>query len=93
MSAVSKKTISLPASQADYIDAKVASGEYASASEVVREGLRSLQARDAVVEKWLRDEVVPAALQHQANPERAVDGKTGFAMLRKRIADRRKAVS
>jgi putative addiction module CopG family antidote len=39
------------------IKPKVASGEYASESEVVRDGLRTLQARDAALEKWLHDEV------------------------------------
>src|SRR3977135_1488839 len=54
-----KRTFSLPAEQADYIDALVASGTYASASEVVRAGLRALQERDAAVERWLREGVVP----------------------------------
>lgn len=42
-----KLTISLPAEQASYIDALVASGAYATASEVVRAGLRALKERDA----------------------------------------------
>jgi putative addiction module CopG family antidote len=33
-----ERTFSLPAEQADYIDSQVASGAYASASEVVRAG-------------------------------------------------------
>lgn len=36
MPKIDKRTISLPTEQADYIDAKVRTGEYASASEVVR---------------------------------------------------------
>ncbi len=40
MSSPSKRTFSLPAVQARYIDRKVKSGAYASASEVVRAGLR-----------------------------------------------------
>ena len=46
MAAVQKRTISLPVEQASYIDAQVAKGAYASASEVVRAGLRALQDRD-----------------------------------------------
>jgi antitoxin ParD1/3/4 len=41
------------------VEAKVASGEYASDSEVVQDGLRALMARDRVVERWLSDVVVP----------------------------------
>lgn len=81
MAATSKRTISLPIETADYIDAKVASGEYASASEVVRDGLRILQERERVLEKWLREQVVPAAIEHESHPERAISG----AELRKRM--------
>jgi antitoxin ParD1/3/4 len=59
MAKVSKRTFSLPAEQAAFIDAKVDSGAYASGSEVIRAGLRALQAHDAAFERWLREEVVP----------------------------------
>ncbi len=59
MAAVEKRTVSLPSEQATYIDAQVAKGIYASASEVVRAGLRALQEGDATVERWLRAEVAP----------------------------------
>src|ERR1700730_18095565 len=39
---------------------RVAWAEYASESEVVRDGLRARQARDRAVEYWLREEAVPA---------------------------------
>ena len=44
---------------AQMVKDKVASGEYATESEVIRDGLRTLAARDAAVEKWLIEEVVP----------------------------------
>src|SRR4029077_15342272 len=53
MAAAAKRTFSLPAEHTKFIDAKVASGDYASGSEVVRAGLRALQERDAAVERWL----------------------------------------
>ncbi len=59
MSTVEKRTVSLPAEHAAFIDAKVASGAYASTSEVVRAGLRALRERDDAVERWLREEVAP----------------------------------
>ena len=34
--------------------------DYASESEVIREGLRALAARDRALEAWLRDTVAPA---------------------------------
>jgi antitoxin ParD1/3/4 len=52
-------SITLPLDMAQMVKAKVSSGEYATESEVIRDGLRTLAARDAAVERWLRDEVVP----------------------------------
>jgi|GEM_PF-2499068 len=59
MSATEKRTVSLSAEQAAYIDSLVASGAYATASEVVRAGVRALQDRDTAVDRWLREAVVP----------------------------------
>ena len=50
-------SITLPHEMAAMVRAKVASGEYATESEVIRDGLRALLARDAAVESWLRGEV------------------------------------
>jgi antitoxin ParD1/3/4 len=72
MASVEKRTVSLPAEQASYIDGLVASGSYATASEVVRAGLRALQERDAAVERWLREEVVEGHAEHLADPSKGV---------------------
>jgi antitoxin ParD1/3/4 len=48
------RNISLPPELEAYIDAKVASGEYAHASEVVRDGLRLLMQEEAEKLEWLR---------------------------------------
>jgi antitoxin ParD1/3/4 len=72
MASAEKRTISLPREQASYIDTLVARGNYASASEVVRAGLRALQEREAAVERWLREEVAPAYDAMQADPSRAI---------------------
>jgi antitoxin ParD1/3/4 len=77
-----KRAFSLSAEQAGYIDAQVASGAYAMASEVVRAGLHALQERDAVVERGLREEVVPAAAAMDADPSRAIPAEEVFAELR-----------
>ena len=65
-------SITLPIEMAKMVKDKVASGEYATESEVIRDGLRTLAARDAAVERWLRDEVAPAYDAHKANPSNAV---------------------
>ncbi|KAA0080890.1 type II toxin-antitoxin system ParD family antitoxin [Paraburkholderia sp. T12-10] len=65
-------SITLPKEMAELVRAKVASGEYASESEVIRDGLRSLAARDRAIESWLRDEVVPAAAALEADPSRGL---------------------
>ena len=51
------KNISLPEDLEQYIDAKVASGEYMHASEVVRDGLRLLMREEAEKLEWLRREI------------------------------------
>jgi len=65
-------SITLPNEMANIIKAKVADGEYATESEVIRDGLRALMARDRAVENWLQQEVCPAFDALKANPERAI---------------------
>ena len=57
---------------ADVVKAKVATGEYETESEVIRDGLRVLIARDRAVESWLIEQVVPAYDALKADPCRAV---------------------
>lgn len=64
-------SVTLPIEMAAQVRAKVASGEYASESEVIREGLRALQARDKAMEAWLHKEIAPALDKHRADPSRA----------------------
>ncbi len=65
-------SITLPNEMAEAVRAKVAGGEYATESEVIRDGLRVLLARDQVVENWLRKDVAAAYDALKANPSRAV---------------------
>ena len=62
-------SITLPIEMAEMVKAKVASGEYASESEVIRDGLRTLIARDAAIEKWLVEEVVPTMREIEEHHE------------------------
>ena len=90
MPAVAKRTISLPPAQANYIDALVETGTYASVSEVVRAGLRALQERDSAMERWLRDAVVPVYDAMEADPGRGIRAEDTLAALRAHHAARSK---
>jgi len=65
-------SITLPNEMANVVKTKVAGGEYATESEVIRDGLRALMARDRAVENWLHQEVGPAYDALKADPRRAV---------------------
>lgn len=79
-------SITLPNEMADAVKAKVAGGEYATESEVIREGLRTLMARDRAIEKWLREQVVPAAAAIEADPASTLTA----AQMRMHLADKRR---
>jgi putative addiction module CopG family antidote len=74
-------SITLPNEMADAVKSKVAAGEYATESEVIRDGLRALLARDRAVESWLHEQVGPAYDALKANPSRAVSTADVRAML------------
>ncbi|QXF12346.1 type II toxin-antitoxin system ParD family antitoxin [Sphingopyxis terrae] len=88
---IEKRTFSLPSDQMSFIDAKVQAGDYASASEVVRAGLRALKERDAAVERWLLEEVAPVYDAMKADPSRGVSIDSAFGDVRARHAERVKA--
>lgn len=90
MPATEKRTVSLPVQQGQYIDKLVDTGAYASASEVVRAGLRALEERDAIVENWLRTDVLDTYRELQTDPSRAIPAETVFAGLRDRLAQHRR---
>jgi len=51
--------ITIPGDMAERIRAKVASGAYASESEVIGESLLALEAQEADIERWLKETVAP----------------------------------
>ena len=75
-------SITLPNEMANVVKAKVQTGEYATESEVIRDGLRALMARDKAVENWLQAQVGTAYDALKADPSRAVD----VAQVRDRLA-------
>ncbi len=72
MRSTKQLSITLPNDMAEAVKAKVAGGEYATESEVIREGLRSLLARDRAVEHWLHTEVAAAYDELKADPSSAL---------------------
>lgn len=88
MTQIEKRTVSLPPEQAAFIDRLVASGHFASVSEVVHAGLQALQERDAAVDRWLRDEVAPVYDAMQADQGRALGIDTVFDDIRGRHKER-----
>lgn len=65
-------SITLPNEMAEIIKSKIATGEYATESEVIRDGLRALMLRDRAVESWLKQEVGSAYDALKADPSRAI---------------------
>ncbi len=74
-------SITLPNDMAETVKSKVAAGEYASESEVIRDGLRALIARDRAVDAWLQQHVAPAYDALKADPSRAVTAEKVRARL------------
>ena len=72
MRTTQQMSITLPNEMADAIRTKVRAGEYATESEVIREGLRALLNRDRAIESWLQTQVVEAYDALKADPSRAV---------------------
>jgi antitoxin ParD1/3/4 len=81
-------SITLPHDMAQMVKDKVASGTYASESEVIRDGLRALQARDAVIDRWLREEVVPVFDRVVRGDEKLIDAQDVFSGLESRYRAR-----
>ncbi|XVJ46248.1 type II toxin-antitoxin system ParD family antitoxin [Pseudomonas sp. UBT] len=75
MRSTQQMSITLPLEMAALVKAKVAAGEYATESEVIRDGLRVLLARDRAMEDWLRDQVIPAAAALTADPGGALSAE------------------
>lgn len=70
-------TITLTPELYDFVREQSEGGDYTSDSEVVRDGLRLLKERDKAVRQWLAEKVVPAYMEHKANP--------GAAMTREQV--------
>jgi putative addiction module CopG family antidote len=82
-------SITLPNEMAGLVKSMVATGAYATESEVFRDGLRALMARERAMERWLNNQVGPAYDAMKADPFRAISPDN----VRARIAAEHKAMS
>jgi len=69
------------------VDARVKSGAYSSASEVVRAGLRALDREDEMLDEIMRRKIQEA----YDDPRPSVPAEEVFGRLRRRHADRMRA--
>ncbi len=71
----------------EHVEARVNSGAYASASEVMRAAIRALDREEAALKDWLRQRVDEAF----ADPRPSIPAEKVFKRLRKLHAQRVKA--
>ena len=72
MRTTTQMSITLPNDMVSLVRAKVKNGEYASESEVIRDGIRVLLTRDRIIEDWLNNQVGVAYDALSADPSRAL---------------------
>ncbi len=85
----SPMTITLPSGQKAFVEERIRLGRFASASEVVRAGLRALEREEAHLDEWMRQKVEEAL----NDPEPDILAEEVFAELRARNAALAKAES
>src|SRR5260370_15274439 len=83
-------SITLTLDMAEVVERKIKSGAYASVSEVVRDGVRALLERDAAVERWLREEVVPGHQEYLRDPSKGIPADPILGRIKARRAPRKK---
>lgn len=77
-------SITLPHDMAQMVKRKVADGDYATESEVIREGLRALKAQDGALERWLTTEGVARYDAYRRGETGGSPAAEAFARLRER---------
>lgn len=82
-------SVMLPYDLARKVQAKVVSGEYASESKVISDGLLSLFDRDAAIERWIVEDVAPTYDAAAADPHRALSPSEAWILLQRHMDSRR----
>ncbi|MDO9708176.1 ribbon-helix-helix domain-containing protein [Paracraurococcus lichenis] len=74
-----ERSVVLPSDLANYVEARVSSGAFASAEDVVRAGLEALQEQDETFEAWVTRHAAPSCgpmrpdAEHAIPPERVAE--------------------
>ncbi len=79
-------SITLPNEMAAFLKAKIANGEYATDSEVIRDGLRILMARDRAVDRWLMEQAGLAHDSAKGDPSQALTAEQIQSWIARRLA-------
>jgi len=64
--------VSLPEDAHEFVQEKVSSGEYSSASEVLLSGIELLREEEEGRARWERDVLVPSIQRFDADPQSAI---------------------
>lgn len=72
MKTIQQFSITLSSEMANIVKKKVATGEYATESEVIKDSLNALIGRDKSINRWLQKEVAPAYDALRADSKRAL---------------------
>ena len=75
-------TVTLPGGQKAFVEDRIRAGRFASASEVVRAGLRALEREEAHLDDWMREKI-RVALE---DPRPSVPGEEVLTRLNAQIA-------
>ncbi|QJE74632.1 type II toxin-antitoxin system ParD family antitoxin [Aerophototrophica crusticola] len=84
MAATRQINVTLPTDLADLLEQKVRSGGYASANDVVVEGVRALLEQEDSLERWLREEVVPGYEAYRSDPDNIIPADQVLARIKAR---------
>ena len=86
MSPTRSLTVTLPLDLAEQVEAKVAAGDYANESEVVRDGISMLLEQGAEVESWLSHDVATTYDAYKRDPSRAIPADEMLSRLEQLFA-------
>jgi len=86
MRTTQQMSVTLPTQMAALIKSKVNTGQYASESEVIRDGMRALLARDNAIEHWLKTKIAATYDELKSDPSKAIP----IAQVKEHIAAKRR---